>query len=138
MRRAVAALVVTVVAVVLVVNFKTHGPHRLAAASPPARHVTPTATAAASTVRGRAVPTRFGDVQVAITVRAGRLTEVRAVQMPFDHPRSQFISQQAEPVLRQEALQAQSARIDVLSGATYTSDAYAQSLQSALDRARSQ
>jgi uncharacterized protein with FMN-binding domain len=146
MRRAVSALVVTVAAVVLVANFKTHGSHRLATLSPVVRHATPTPTARAQAgatppaprtqrVRGDVVPTQFGDVQVAITVRGGRLTDVRALQLPFDHPRSQFISTQAEPLLRQEALQAQSARIDVLSGATYTSDAYAQSLQTALGRA---
>jgi uncharacterized protein with FMN-binding domain len=148
MRRAVSALIVTAAAVVLVASFKTHGPHRLAAvAAPPARHAptpTPTpraratATRAVQRVRGDVIPTQFGDVQVAVTVRAGRLTDVRALQLPFDHPRSQFISEQAAPILRQEALRAQSARIDVLSGATFTSDAYAQSLQSALDRARSQ
>jgi uncharacterized protein with FMN-binding domain len=149
MRRAISALVVTVAAVVLVASFKTHGSHRLATVSPVVRHATPaptptaTATAAGTNAapktvraRGDVIPTQFGDVQVAITVRGGRLTDVRALQLPFDHPRSQFISTQAEPLLRQEALQAQSAQIDVLSGATYTSDAYAQSLQSALQRAR--
>jgi uncharacterized protein with FMN-binding domain len=147
MRRAVSALVVTVAAVVLVANFKTHGSHRLATVAPVARHSTPaptpTATAAGKpaapkTVRvnGDVIPTQFGDVQVGITLRGGRLTDVRALHLPFDHPRSQFISTQAEPLLRQEALQAQSARIDILSGATYTSDAYAQSLQTALTRAR--
>jgi len=69
-------------------------------------------------------------------MRGSRLTDVRALHLPFDHPRSQFISTQAEPLLREEALQAQSAQIDVLSGATYTSDAYAQSLQTALARAK--
>ena len=56
--------------------------------------------------------------------------------MSYEHSRSQFISQQAGPLLQQEALQAQSAQIDIVSGATYTSESYAQSLQSALDRAR--
>ena len=70
------------------------------------------------------------------TLQAGHLTGVTALQMPYDHSRSQFISQQAGPLLQQEALQAQSAQIDIVSGATYTSESYAQSLQSALDRAR--
>ena len=148
MRRAISAVLVTAAVVVLVASFKTHGT-RLTAVTPVARHATPapartpsataTATATASaarTVTGDAVPTQFGAVQVSVRVRGSRLLAVRALQLPFDHPRSQFISEQAEPILRQEALQAQSARIDVLSGATYTSDAYAQSLQSALDRAR--
>jgi uncharacterized protein with FMN-binding domain len=60
---------------------------------------------------------------------------VRALALPNDRPRSQFISAQAEPLLRSEALSAQSARIDIVSGATYTSEGYAQSLQAALDRA---
>jgi len=148
MRRAISALVVTVAAVVLVASFKTHGSHRLATVSPVVRHSTPAPTPAATAtagkpaapktvrVRGDAIPTQFGDVQVAITMRGGRLTDVQALHLPFDHPRSQFISTQAEPLLRQEALQAQSAQIDVLSGATYTSDAYAQSLATALARAR--
>jgi uncharacterized protein with FMN-binding domain len=124
-----------------VTSFKTHGPHRLAAvATPPPLRATPTPTPARTarrttrTVRGDAIQTRFGDVQVSVTLRARRLTAVRALQLPFDHPRSRFISQQVEPLLRQEALQAQSAQIDVISGATYTSEAYAQSLQSALSR----
>jgi uncharacterized protein with FMN-binding domain len=148
MRRAISALVVTVAAVVLVASFKTHGSHRLATVSPVVRHSTPAPTPAATAtagkpaapktvrVRGDAIPTQFGDVQVAITMRGGRLTDVQALHLPFDHPRSQFISTQAEPLLRQEALQAQSAQIDVLSGATYISDAYAQSLATALARAR--
>jgi hypothetical protein len=55
--------------------------------------------------------------------------------LPFDRSRSQEISQVVGPLLRSEALAAQSASIDVVSGATYTSNGYAQSLQSALDRA---
>jgi uncharacterized protein with FMN-binding domain len=57
------------------------------------------------------------------------------VQLPSDRARSQGISSDAGPQLRSEALRAQSARINTVSGATYTSDGYAQSLQSALDRA---
>ena len=56
--------------------------------------------------------------------------------MPFDHQRSAEISQQAQPLLHDEVLQAQSAQINLLSGATYTSDAYQRSLQAALDQLR--
>jgi uncharacterized protein with FMN-binding domain len=80
---------------------------------------------------------RFGDVQVRISVKGGRITDIQTPHMPFDRPRSQEISQEAAPLLYHEVLQAQSAQIDSLSGATYTSDAYAQSLQSALDQAHS-
>jgi len=78
----------------------------------------------------------YGDVQVQIVVRGGQLVDVQALQLPSDRRRSQEISSYAEPYLRQEALQARSANIDIVSGATYTSVSYAQSLQAALDQAR--
>jgi uncharacterized protein with FMN-binding domain len=78
------------------------------------------------------VDTQFGAIQVAATVQGRQIVDVRALQLPFDRARSQFISTQAEPLLRSEALQAQSANIQLLSGATFTSEAYAQSLQGAL------
>ena len=87
------------------------------------------------TFTGDPFDNQYGTVQVQVTVQAGRITAISALQMPFEHSRSAFISQQAEPLLRQEALQAQSAQIDIISGATYTSQSYAQSLQSAIDRA---
>ena len=81
------------------------------------------------------MPNRFGDVQVQVLISNGRITEIKALQMPFDRSRSAYISQVAGPMLRDEALRAQSARIDVISGATYTSDSYAQSLETALQQA---
>ncbi|TCK60143.1 FMN-binding protein [Curtobacterium sp. PhB136] len=92
-------------------------------------------SAADGTYTGTAVSTRYGDVQVEVIVAGGKLTEVTALQLTDDDPRSSMISAQAAPVLRQEALTAQSAQIDTVSGATYTSDGYIQSLQSALDQA---
>lgn len=85
-------------------------------------------------VDGDVVQTQFGDVQVRLIETAGRMTDVKALQLPFDRRRSNEISQYSEPILHDEALQAQSAQIDTVSGATYTSDAYRMSLQSALDR----
>jgi uncharacterized protein with FMN-binding domain len=84
---------------------------------------------------GQDIQTQYGDNQVKVIISHGRITDVQALQLPFDRQRSQEISQVAGPMLHDEALQAQSAQIDTISGATYTSDAYAQSLQSALDRA---
>ena len=81
------------------------------------------------------MPNPYGDVQVEVVVSGRRLLDVKPLQLPFDRPRSQEISDIAAPDLRQEALQAQSASINVVSGATYTSDSYAQSLQAALDQA---
>ena len=102
---------------------------------------TPTSGAKAAayrdgTVQGSVISTRYGDVQVQVTISGGAITDVIALQLPARDGRSQRIASTAAPILRQEALTAQSAGIDVLSGATYTSDAYAQSLQSALDAAR--
>ncbi|MEV5959812.1 FMN-binding protein [Streptomyces sp. NPDC051987] len=87
------------------------------------------------TVTGDTVQTRWGPVQVKVTVKNGRITDVTAVQYPSDNPRDQQINSYALPQLRSEALAAQSAQIDTVSGATYTSQGYQQSLQSALDSA---
>jgi uncharacterized protein with FMN-binding domain len=86
------------------------------------------------TFTGSVVPEPFGLVQVQITMTSGKITDVTALQLPT-HGRSGFISQDVAPILQGEALSAQSANIDTVSGATYTSDAYAQSLQSAIDQA---
>ncbi|SFR72468.1 Uncharacterized protein, contains FMN-binding domain [Agromyces sp. CF514] len=91
--------------------------------------------AADGTYSGSSVSTRFGDVQVQVTVSGGAITEVTALRLTDHDGRSVQISNRAEPVLRDEVLQAQSARVSFVSGATYTSAAYLQSLQSALDQA---
>lgn len=84
---------------------------------------------------GPAVQTPFGPVQVRVSLSGGRIVDSQAVQTPNFHRRSVMINQYATPILRQETLTAQSANIDLVSGATLTSEAYAQSLQAALDRA---
>jgi uncharacterized protein with FMN-binding domain len=114
----------------------TAAPSTPDASAPPPTSSTPSPPAAASrTVTGPVVTTRFGDVQVALSISGQRVTDVRAPQLPYDRARSASISQYVAPVLRSEALAAQSAQIDTISGATYTSDAYAQSLQAALTQA---
>ena len=90
--------------------------------------------AGSATVDGPTVDTRFGPVQVEVVVANGKVSDVVALQLPTGR-RSGQISNYAAPILHDEALQAQSANIDTVSGATYTSDAYAQSLQAALDQA---
>jgi uncharacterized protein with FMN-binding domain len=87
------------------------------------------------TVVGPVETNQYGPVQVEVVVHAGQLADVEALQLPSDRSRSREINSIAGPDLRQEALQARSANIDVISGATYTSVGYAQSLQSALDSA---
>lgn len=101
-------------------------------AAPTVRHAT---AAPAVTVNGAAYDTRYGPVQVQITVRSGRITRADAIEYPQGEQRDQEINSYAVPQLDQETLDAQSAHIDTVSGATYTSDGYRQSLQSAIDAA---
>jgi uncharacterized protein with FMN-binding domain len=99
----------------------------------------PSATAVAGpsgTFPGRTVTTQYGPVQVAVVVKDGRIADVRALQLTNQGGRSVQISANAAPQLRVEALKAQSAKIDAVSGATYTSEGYRTSLQSAIDAAR--
>jgi len=95
----------------------------------------PTTAAATRTVDGPVESNRYGDVQVEVVVRGHQIVDVEALELPSDRERSRYINSVAGPDLRQEALQAQSANIDVVSGATYTSESYASSLQAALDQA---
>jgi uncharacterized protein with FMN-binding domain len=89
------------------------------------------------TFTGQSTDTRWGPVQVRITVSGGRITAADAVDYPMNNGRDQQINQYAIPQLQNETLQAQSAQIDMVSGATYTSEGYTTSLQSAIDQARS-
>ncbi|PTT67567.1 FMN-binding protein [Arthrobacter sp. HMWF013] len=93
------------------------------------------AAAAAATYDGAMVPTRFGSVQVQITVKAGAITDVTALQLTDDDRKSIQISNRAAPLLRSEVLAAQSADVKSISGATVTSNAYLTSLQAAIDAA---
>ena len=95
---------------------------------------TKTVTGSSVTVgEGRRV---FGVVQVRLTLTNGKITSISAVQAPEADPHSAQISQFSIPILGQEVLSAQGASIDAVSGATYTSNAYAQSVQAALDAAK--
>jgi uncharacterized protein with FMN-binding domain len=96
---------------------------------------TPNGGGVSGSFTGSDVPNRFGDVQVKVVVSNGHITDLQAVQLPSDRAQSAYISQVAGPILRSEVLQAQSARIDIVSGATYTSESYAQSVESALQQA---
>lgn len=94
-----------------------------------------TTTDVPGTITGQSVQTRYGPVQVQITVVDGTVTDATAIDYPSSNGRDQTINSRAVPVLEDETLQAQSAQVDVVSGATYTSEGYAQSLQSAIDEA---
>jgi len=99
---------------------------------PPATSAPPPAPTGTRTVNGESVYTEFGYVTVAITLSGTRIADVIAVELPSEHSRSVAINDRAGPILRQRALAAQSADIDTVSGATYTSEGYRESLQSAL------
>ena len=105
------------------------------APTPSASESETTTSAVSGTFTGTSVHTRFGDVQVQITVQDGILSDVTALQLTDQDSRSVSISNRAAPILRQEVLSAQSANVHSVSGATYTSNAYLTSLQSALDQA---
>jgi uncharacterized protein with FMN-binding domain len=92
-------------------------------------------SSAAKTYDGDAIGTQYGDVQVQITVAGGKITAAQVLQVPWNDHRDQEINSYAVPVLNSEVVQAQSANIDMVSGATFTSDGYIQSLQSAIDQA---
>jgi uncharacterized protein with FMN-binding domain len=87
------------------------------------------------TVNGASVDTDYGPVQVQIKVQNGRIVSASAPVYPQDRSRDVEINSYAIPILNQEAVAAQSARIDVVSGASYTTDGYQRSLQSAIDAA---
>lgn len=157
MRRALPTLFATIGGLALLLHFHTAGSvgPRVGAipttattppagsSPPPSGSATPTTpttgpggAGAARPVDGPVISTQYGDVQVRVILSGGKITDVQPLQMPFDRRRSQEISQAAAPLLHDEVLQAQSAQIDLLSGATYTSDAYQRSLQAALDQSR--
>jgi uncharacterized protein with FMN-binding domain len=87
---------------------------------------------ASGSATGQSVFNGYGNVQVKVTVSGGKITNISAVSLPNGDPRSAQISSYAAPTLIQQAMAAQSANINGVSGATYTSQAFAQSLQSAL------
>jgi len=94
-----------------------------------------TGSAKDGTFNGSTVQTPFGPMQVAVVISGGKISDVKVLQRTNEGGRSIQISNQADPMLRSEVLQAQSAKVSTIGGATYTSEGYLQSLQSALDQA---
>ncbi|MEU9313493.1 FMN-binding protein [Streptomyces sp. NPDC048256] len=156
LRRIVLASAATVSGMVLLLSLKPHTtPSVAGSASSPAPSSSSSASSGTAgpdgttgsdgssgsaatgtqSLTGDSVQTRWGPVQVRVTLKGGKLTDVTAVTYPQENPRDQQINAYAIPQLTREALTAQSADIDTVSGATYTSDGYRQSLQSALDSA---
>jgi len=151
MRRTIPVLAATAGGIALLSNFHTspvastvtaEAPATTVPTAPPPSSSSPTTAPATTTtapggtrvIDGPVASNDYGDVQVRVTLKGGQIVDVQALQLPHDRSRSVSISNAAGPILRREALQAQSARIDLVSGATYTSDSYAESLQGALDK----
>ncbi|MER7246872.1 FMN-binding protein [Kribbella sp. NPDC000426] len=103
--------------------------------APKDHSATPQPPATSVVVAGGVVDTQYGPVQVGITVRGGRITKAHTLQHPSGDGQTDQINGYAVPQLNQETMTAQSAQIDTVSGATFTSEGYRQSLQSALDAA---
>ena len=138
MRRITVWLFSTVAALVLLFSYRTSTGGTatpVAAAAAPAPTPTATSSGGGKTYAGSVAQTRWGPVQVTITVAGGKITDVAVPTYPNGNGRDQEINAYALPVLRQETLAAQGADIDTVSGATVTSDGYLESLQAALDAA---
>jgi uncharacterized protein with FMN-binding domain len=163
MRRAVIVLGTTAAGLAALLSFKTHslaapvpsasapstgmpqatasgtGPSSMGATASPAARATPkssaTAPAAARTVTGKLASTQYGPMQVQVTLAGTKITKVTVLQRTNDGAESDQIDANAIPKLTSETLAAQSAHVDAVSGASYTSSGYIQSLQSALDQA---
>lgn len=88
------------------------------------------------TYTGSVADAYYGNVEVSATVSGGKITAVKFLQYPDTHSTSVMINQQAMPYLQQEAIQAQNANVQIVSGATFTSQAFQQSLASALSQAK--
>jgi uncharacterized protein with FMN-binding domain len=162
MKRVILAITSTVAGLVALLSFKTHGgpiglvalpsagvaPSDSADSPSPGGASAPDSTSAGAgdpsasapagteerTVTGQAEQTRYGVVQVKVTKVGDKITDVAFVQLTATDGRSRMINSQAAPILLQQTLQAQSADIDGVSGASYTSQGYVASLQSALDQ----
>lgn len=106
-----------------------------AAPTSPKSSATASTSSGDGTFTGDAVQTRYGAVQVEITVTSGTITKAEAIRYPNSDRHDQQINAYALPILNAEVVAAQSAAIDAVSGATVTSDGYLRSLQSAIDAA---
>ena len=127
MHRAIPAVLVTAAAFVVIWQFEPH-PDTVTAVPQTSTAADAGGGAGSQVVDGTAVSTRWGTVQVRAVFSGGQLTDIQMLQTPNDRHATRAI-----PTLKAEALRAQSANIDSVSGATATSEAYAQSLQAAID-----
>lgn len=151
MRRALPALLMTVSGIGLLFAFHTTSATQIRVATvrtvptqPPSSappptvlgaEATTTTTPARRSIDGEAFQNPYGVVQVRVVLQGGHLVDVQALQLPEDRQRSAEISGFSAPELRREVLRAQSVNVEFISGATYTSESYLLSVQSALAQA---
>jgi uncharacterized protein with FMN-binding domain len=139
MRRAVVALVLTAVAVVLLARYETTPPVTRSADDPrrpPAIATPPPAPPGSVSALGPALVTPFSTIQVEATLLDGKLVGIRTVALSGDGPHTDALNARAEPILRERALRAGSADVDVVTGATSTSEIWLESLEAAIRKAR--
>lgn len=149
MKKILYAVLATISGLVLLFSYRTSVDAVMPTATVPASGTTASASDASpsgssagggftdGTYTGTSSQTRYGPVQVQITVAGGQISDVQAIDYPDGNGRDRQINGTAIPRLVSETLEAQSAEIQMVSGATYTSDGYRSSLQSALDQAQS-
>jgi uncharacterized protein with FMN-binding domain len=141
MRRIALWFFSTVTVVVLLFGYRTStgastvGGDAVVASSADPTGSSQSVSGSSTTVTGPSASTRWGPVQVQLSVADGVITDVTVVEYPSGNGKDRQINARALPVLVQETLDAQSADIDMVSGATVTSEGYLESLQSALDQA---
>jgi uncharacterized protein with FMN-binding domain len=141
------AIASTAVGFVVVLAAHITGAKPLAAGPPPTPSTTPTTSSGTTTTGPLGPPSvqlasavgsteqyGYGVLSVKVTLRAHRIVDVSVVNLQTAEQYSQTIAQQVIPVLRQEVLAAQGVRINAISGATYTTEAYLYSVQSALTK----
>jgi len=143
LRRILLGTAATVAGVVALLALKQPAGGGQNVAGPPAGQAPPVAATAppgaaqgaggGQTLTGDVVDTQYGPVQVSVTMSGGKVTAAQAVKTPNSGPRSEQIAKDSIPQLNQQAVSA--AKVDTVSGATYTSEGYSKSLQSALDKA---
>jgi uncharacterized protein with FMN-binding domain len=149
MRRAIIAAVATVAGLVALLGYKSTSvstgssrpvvvpPEATTTTTQPTQSTTPSTSGSAESghFTSSNTPYTFGDIQVEVTLSDGKISSISIARDSAPDPRSEAINSQALPILTREALAAQGVRIDVVSGATYTSNAFARALQSALGKA---
>jgi uncharacterized protein with FMN-binding domain len=150
LRRALPAVLATAAVVALLASVRARPPAiAVSQQAPPPPQIAPQqpqrpmVSSRKPTVKGRVrssnsetFTTPFSIIEVRVTLTGKELTRVETVELSGEGARTQAINDRAEPILREEALKAGSAKIDVVTGATYTSESYKLALQSAIDRAR--